>query len=135
MSEDEFFWKVVDARIKFVKDEKGEISHAILFQNGQELKAKKLPEEHIIDINPAILDNYTGKYKFKDDTITISKENNKLFARPADQPKLEMFPLSETDFLIKEINAKLSFIKELNGKVNKIKLNLNGMDSELPRIE
>jgi CubicO group peptidase (beta-lactamase class C family) len=135
LSEDEFFWKVVDARIKFVKDEKGEISQAVLFQNGQELKAKKLPEEHIIEINPAIPDNYTGKYKFKDDTITISKENNKLFAQPTGQSRLEMFSLSETDFIIKEINAKLSFVKGENGKVNKIKLNLNGMDSELPRIE
>ena len=129
------FWKVVDARIKFIKDENGEISNAVLFQNGQELKAKKLAEEHIIEINPGILDNYTGKYKFKDDIITISKANNKLYAQPTGQSKLEMLPLSETDFVIKEINAKLSFVKEENGKVNKIKLNLNGMDSELPRIE
>ena len=126
----------MDARIKFVKDEKGEINQAILFQNGQELKAKKLPEEHIVEINPAILDNYTGKYKFKDNiVVTVSKENNKLFAQPTDQPKLEMLPVSETDFVIKEINAKISFVKEESGKVNKIKLNMNGMDSELPRIE
>ena len=136
MSEDEFFWKVVDARIKFVKDDKGEISHTILFQNGQELKAKKLKEEVIIEINPAILDNYTGKYKLNDNiVVTILKENNKLFAQPTNQPKLEMLPLSDTDFVIKEINAKLSFIKEENGKVNKIKLNMNSMNSELPRIE
>ena len=45
-----------------------------------------------------------------------------------------MLPLSETEFIIKEINAKLSFVKE-NGKVSKIKLNMNSMDSELPRIE
>src|ERR1035437_269732 len=135
LSEDEFFWKVVEARIKFIKDEKGEISQAVLFQNGQELKAKRLPEEHIIEINPAILDNYAGKYKFKDDIITISKENNKFFAQPTGQSKLEMSPLSETDFIIKEINAKLTFVKGENGKVTKIKLNLNGMDSELPKIE
>lgn len=136
LSENEFFWKVVEAKIKFVKDEKGEVSHAILFQNGQEIKAKKLPEEHVIDINPAILDNYTGKYKLKENLIvTISKENNKLFAQPTGQPKLEMSPLSETDFVIKEINAKLSFVKEGNGKVNKINLNMNNMNSELPRIE
>jgi len=135
-AEDEFFWKVVDARLKFVKDEKGEINGAILFQNGQELKAKKLPEEIIVEINPAILDNYTGKYRLNSNVVvTIFKENNKLFAEPTDQPKLEMLPLSETDFVIKEINAKLSFVKDENGKVNKIKLNMNGGNSELPRIE
>ncbi len=46
-----------------------------------------------------------------------------------------MLPVSETDFVIKEINAKISFVKEVSGKVNKFKLNMNGMDSELPRIE
>ncbi|MEP6596513.1 MAG: serine hydrolase [Ginsengibacter sp.] len=136
LSEDEFFLKVVEARIKFIKDDKGEISNAILFQNGQEINAKKLKEETIININPAILDSYTGKYKLKDNIIvTVTKENNKLYAQPTGQPKLSMEPLSETDFIIKEINAKLSFIKGDNGKANKIKLNMNGSDSELPRIE
>jgi len=136
LSEDEFFWKVVDARIKFLKDEKGEMNQAILFQNGQELKAKKLKEESIFEINPAILDNYIGKYKFDSTTVvTISKEKNKLFAQATNQPKLEMFPLSETDFIIKEINAKIIFVKEESGKVNKLKLNMNSVDRELPRIE
>ncbi|MEJ7671609.1 MAG: hypothetical protein WKF59_02585 [Chitinophagaceae bacterium] len=58
-----------------------------------------------------------------------------MFAQPTGQPKLEMLPVSETDFVIKEINAKISFVKEVSGKVNKLKLNMNGMDSELPRIE
>ena len=135
-SENEFFWKVVDARIQFVKDEKGEINQAILFQNGQELKAKRLPEEIIVQINPAVLDQYTGKYKLNDNIIvTVSKENNKLFAKPTDQPKVEMLPLSETDFVIKEINAKISFIKDASGKFSKFKLDMSGRNSELPRIE
>ena len=136
MSEDQFFWKVVDAKIKFIKDEKGEFTQAILFQNGQELKAKKLPEEKIVPIDPLILDRYIGKYRLNDNTVvTVFKENNKLFAQPTNQSKLEMLPLSETDFVIKEINAKISFVKDENGKVTKFKLNMNGRDSELPRIE
>ena len=46
-----------------------------------------------------------------------------------------MLPLSETDFVIKELNAKIYFVKDENGKVNKFKLTMNGMDNELPRIE
>ncbi len=67
--------------------------------------------------------------------VTISKEKDKIFAQPTGQPKLEMFPVSETDFVLKEINAKLSFIKGENDKVNKIKLHMNGTDTELPRME
>ncbi len=135
-SEDEFFWKIVVARIKFFKNEKGDVTHATLFQNGQEINAKKLPEETVVNIDPAILDNYTGKYQYKpDNVLTVSKGNNKLFAQPQGESKLELEPTSETDFVIKKINAKLSFVKDENGKVNKIKLNLNGVQSELPRVE
>ncbi len=135
-SEIEFFWKVVEARIKFIKNEKGEVSHAMFTQNGQEINAKKLKEDSIVKIDTALLKNYAGKYKFINNmVVTISKESNKIFAQPTGQPKLEMFPVSETDFVLKEINAKLSFIKGENGKVNKIKLHMNGSDTELPRME
>jgi len=134
-SENEFFWKVVDARVKFVKNENGEVTHALFTQNGQEINAKKLKEDSIVKVNPALLDNYTGKFKFINDIVTISKENDKLFAQAAGQPKLELFPVSETEFVLKEINGKLSFIKGENGKVNKIRLHMNNTDSELPRIE
>jgi hypothetical protein len=127
---------VVDARIKFFRNEKGEVTHAILFQNGQEIKATKLKEEKIIDINPAILDDYTGRSQYKPDVVlTIVKEDNKLFGQPTGQSKLQLEPLSETEFIIKELNAKLMFIKDENGKVNKIRLNLNGVESELPRVD
>ena len=135
-AKDEFFWKIVEARIKFFKDEKGNVSKAILFQNGQEINAKKLPEENIVKITPAILDNYIGKYQFKPGIeIVVTKETDKLYAQPTGQSKLELEPVSETDFIIKEINAHLSFVKDDSGKVNKIKLDLNGVKSELPRID
>jgi len=136
MAEDEFFFKVVEARLKFLKDERGEINSVVLFQNGQELKAKKLEEVAIANVDPSIFDQYTGNYKLNDKTIvTILKENNKLFALPSGESKLEMLPVSETDFVIKELNARLSFVKDENGKVQKIKLNMNGTDSELPRMK
>ena len=134
-SQNEFFWKVVDARIKFIKNDSGVISHAIFRQNGQELNVKKMKEEVIVTINPVLLDKYSGNYKFINDmVVTISKEKDKLFAQATGQGKLEMFPVSDTQFVLKEINAKITF-KEEGGKVNKLMLNLNGTDSELPRME
>ena len=40
--EDKFFLKVVDAKITFSKDEKGNITSLTLFQNGRELPGKKI---------------------------------------------------------------------------------------------
>jgi hypothetical protein len=97
---------------------------------------QKLPEEKIATVDPAIYDKYVGKYKLNDNiTVAIFKENNKLFAQATNQPKLEMSPVSDTDFVILEINAKLSFVKGEDGKATKIKLNMNNTNSELPRIE
>jgi len=41
-SETEFFWKVVNARVKFVKNEKGQVSKVILFQANTEIQAPKI---------------------------------------------------------------------------------------------
>ncbi len=37
-SDTKFFLKVVDAQIVFVKNEKGAVTHLILFQGGRQLK-------------------------------------------------------------------------------------------------
>jgi CubicO group peptidase (beta-lactamase class C family) len=135
-SQEEFFWKVVDARIKFIKNERGEIGHASFTQNGNNMNVAKLKEEVIVPINPALLDGYTGRFKYVGDmVVTITKENNKLFAQATGQGKLEMFPVSDTEFVLQEINARITFLKDDSGKVNKFKLRLNGADTELPRIE
>ena len=40
--DDLFFLKVVDAKLKFTKDEKGVVNAATLYQNGQEVPCKKI---------------------------------------------------------------------------------------------
>ncbi len=135
-TQEEFFWKVVDARIKFIKNEKGEVGHASFTQNGNNINVPKLKEEVIVPINPALLDGYTGRFKYVGDmVVTITKENNKLFAQATGQGKLEMFPVSDTEFVLREINARITFVKDDSGKVNKFKLRMNGSDTELPRME
>jgi CubicO group peptidase (beta-lactamase class C family) len=40
-SETEFFLKVIDAQVTFVKDQQGKVTHLILHQNGRNMEAKK----------------------------------------------------------------------------------------------
>jgi CubicO group peptidase (beta-lactamase class C family) len=44
-SETAFFLKVVDATIRFVKDDKGRVSEMVLLQGGREVKAKRIEEK------------------------------------------------------------------------------------------
>ena len=41
-SESNFFYKIVDAKITFEKDEEGNVTHLILHQMGQEIPALKI---------------------------------------------------------------------------------------------
>jgi hypothetical protein len=40
-SETKFFLKVVDAEVEFFKNDKGEVTHIVLHQGGQDMKSTK----------------------------------------------------------------------------------------------
>jgi hypothetical protein len=41
-SETEFYYKVVEAQVTFVKNEQGQVTQLILHQNGRNMPAKKI---------------------------------------------------------------------------------------------
>jgi hypothetical protein len=135
LGKDEFFWKIVEARLKFGRDEKGQVSQAVIFQNGQELKGTKMEPDKIVAINAEVLDRYTGKYKMQDQVVVLSRTDNKLFAKADNDPLLELLPISDTRFIVKEINAKVTFIGGETGKAGKFKLEMNGRTEEATRVE
>ncbi|MEJ2635254.1 MAG: serine hydrolase, partial [Calditrichia bacterium] len=76
-SENEFFWKVTEARIQFVRDETGEVRHAIHYQGGRELKVPRIEEEIPAELDPASYDQYTGEYELGQGiTITVTREGD-----------------------------------------------------------
>ncbi|MBD0367319.1 MAG: DUF3471 domain-containing protein [Flavisolibacter sp.] len=80
-----------------------------------------------------LLDSYTGRYKVKEGRVlTVSKIEDKRFAQPTGQGKLQLFPVSDAEFVLKEVNARITFVKGENGKADKLKLRMNGTDQELP---
>jgi CubicO group peptidase (beta-lactamase class C family) len=133
---DEFFWKVVDARIKFNRNEQGQVTGGHFVQNGNEMDVPKMKEEKIISIDPALYKNYTGKYDYGNNFhITVTTENNKIFAQGTNQPRLEIFPVSEKEFVVMDINARITFIEGADGKVSKLNLDMGGQKKDAPKIE
>jgi CubicO group peptidase (beta-lactamase class C family) len=113
---DEFFWKVVEARIKFLTNETGIVTGAIHYQGGRELQVKKLPEISIITLDQSVLERYAGGYQYDPNmVITITVVEGRLFAQPAGQNKIELFPVSETAFVAKEIDAGVVFLPDSEG--------------------
>jgi len=111
MGNDEFYWKVVEARIKFLKNEGGEIDRAIHYQGGREINVKKLSDIKAVALSQEVLEKYCGNYEYQSDMIiAITAGEGKLFAQPGGMNRLELFPVSETEFAAKEMNASLKFI-------------------------
>ena len=136
-SESEFFWKVVDARVQFVRDEKGQVTKAVHQQGGQTIQAPKMKDQTVAAVDPAAFDPFVGKYDYGQGKaiLTVTREGNQLFAQMTGQPKFEIFPSSATEFFWKVVNAKITFVKDASGKVTKAVHEQGGQRLEVAKIE
>lgn len=126
-SETEFFWKVVDAQITFVRDEQGKVTYAIHRQAGQEFQVPKIEEETVATVDPAIYNDYIGEYELApNQIISVTTENDRLFVQLTGQPKFEVFPRSETEYFLKIVQATVTFFKDQDGKVTYLLVNQAG---------
>jgi hypothetical protein len=140
-SETNFFLKVVDAQVDFVKDEKGEVTHFILHQNGQEMNARRLsgtveaPAEHkAITVAPEILKQYIGTYPLSSAfAITVTVEDGQLMEQATHQPKFPIFPEANDKFFLKVVDAQIEFVRDGSGTVKSLILRQGGRDQPAPQ--
>ena len=72
------------------------------------------------------LSSYCGQYEWKPGIfVTISNENDNLFVSAPELPKSPMTAVSATEFDVKAVQARITFMME-SGKVNKMKVRMNG---------
>jgi CubicO group peptidase (beta-lactamase class C family) len=98
-------------------------------------KESEEAEESKTDVDPELYDDYVGVYQVSGVTITITKENNRLMGEATGVPKTELVPESETTFLAKGANVRLTFQRDENGKVTQLIVNQDGQDIPAKRIE
>jgi CubicO group peptidase (beta-lactamase class C family) len=132
----EYYWKVVDARIKFVRDESGKVTHGEFQQNGTKLKVLKLPEHKIVTVDIALYKLYAGKYNLGNNMVLdITSENDHIYVQATNQPRFEMFPVSDQEFVLQEANSRLTFYPADGGTVKKLALKMGDRSMEGERIE
>ena len=110
------------------------IEHIFLFQLNKDLEAivfgekYEIPKVYIaIKLDPKIYDAYIGQYKLDDNRfITITKDDNRLFAEIMDCEKVEIFPESEKTFFQKGIDVQITFSKNDKGEVLDLLLSIGG---------
>ena len=96
------------------------------FQPAQRVLAK---------VDPKILDGYVGAYRLSPTTlVNVTRDGNQLYVQPTGQDRLEMFPQSDHEFFLKEVDALLTFETGPDGKATQLTLRQNGADHAAPRL-
>jgi D-alanyl-D-alanine carboxypeptidase len=92
-------------------------------------------EKKEISLAPEKLDSFPGVYEIKPDfKITVTREGNQLLAQATNQPKVPIFPSTETTFFYKVVDAELVFQRDASGKVTSLTLKQNGREMPGKRL-
>jgi len=94
-----------------------------------------IDEPKEVKLSEEVLNHYVGKYQLAPNFIlTITVNNDKIFAQATGQSQLEIFPSSEDEFYLKVVDARIKFVTE-NGVVTKLILFQNGKEMPAVKIE
>ncbi len=131
-SNDKFFYKIVEAKLSFLRDDQGKVDRLILHQGGRDQTATKMAEAYApeaVVIDSTILQRYVGEYQFpQGGKVTVIRDGNQLRARLSGQPAIEIYPKSETRFFYKIVIAEISFQIDDQKRVRSLTLHQGGLD-------
>ncbi|MBK9154314.1 MAG: serine hydrolase [Chloracidobacterium sp.] len=93
----------------------------------------ELPRERkAITVASTTLQKYVGDYQLTSSIVAaITFDDGKLWFKIDGQPKLELFPETETDFFMKAVDAQVTFVKDESGKVVRMQFK-QGSGSGIP---
>ena len=88
------------------------------------------------DIDPQVYDDYVGRYEYGSGAVmTVTRDNDRLFAQLSGQAKHEIFPTSETKFFWKVVTAQVEFLRDDDGTLTSARHTQGGVTFEAPKME
>jgi hypothetical protein len=128
-SETQFFDRTLDQQIKFERDAAGVVTGAIVYIDGEENPAKRLPDRAEVELPQDTLDRYTGVYELMPGLdVVMTVENGRLMTQITGQSKQELFAEAEGRFFLKTVNAQVEFNGNKNGKATGLIIHQGGQD-------
>jgi CubicO group peptidase (beta-lactamase class C family) len=105
-------------------------------RDSEETDAEPTAERVAVDIDPEIYEEYAGKYELRPGFIlAVTIDDGWLLVEPTGQQQIEMVPESETSFFVREVDARLEFLRNDNGDIHQLVLYQGGQEMAAPRIE
>lgn len=91
--------------------------------------------EQVIQLSSEVLDRYAGTYQLHNAVFTVARDDGQLSARLSGQAATRCHAVSETEFVAREIGARLRFILGVDGVPTAVVLNQRGNDHTMQRID
>jgi hypothetical protein len=134
-SADEYFWKITDARVHFLRDERGDVISAQHTQGGNTFKAPRLAADAVA-LTAEQLDAFVGQYQYGPSAVlTVRRDGQQLLAQLTDQPEFPIFPTADDNFEWRVVPAEVRFVKGDDGKATKAVHRQNGITFDAPKIK
>ncbi len=134
-AKDAFFWKITDAEVVFLRNDKGEVIAARHSQGGNTFRAARIADAEI-KLTDAELDAITGQYQYGAAAVlTVTRDGPSVFAQLTGQPKFQIYPKSATEFEWRVVPASVAFKKDGDGKVTQATHTQNGATFDAPKIK
>jgi len=95
------------------------------------------PKEHKeVSVDPKIFDAYVGKYELIPGfDLSVTREGDQIFLQATGQPKVQMFPESNTQFFLKVVEAEITFVVGgSGGNATELILHQSGIDQHAKRV-
>ncbi len=87
-------------------------------KNANAVEMLKRLEGRAAAVDTKVYDAYVGEYEIAPGfVLTITREGNSLMSQATGQAKVEIFPESETTFFLRVVDAKVTFVKDPQGRV------------------
>ncbi len=132
---DEFFWKITDASVAFLRDENGKVIGARHTQGGSSFRAMRLVESEV-KLTKAQLDAILGEYDYGNGAkLTVTHDGENVFAQLTSQPKLPIFPKSPTEYEWRIVPATIKFTADQDGKITGAIHSQGGATINAPKIK
>ncbi len=138
---DAFFVKDAFTRVRFEREAGGKAARLLIDNWGAQPPAVRddtpeKPAPVAVTVDPAIYRAYAGEYELAPGFIlTVTVEGDRLMTQATGQSKVEIFPSSPTEFFLKVVDARITFVKDASGAVAQLVLHQGGRDMPAKKIK
>jgi CubicO group peptidase (beta-lactamase class C family) len=99
-------------------------------------KPAPVKQRTAITLPTSAMARYVGTYQLAPTfAIAVTLDGDALYAQPTGQQKFRLWPETEVDFFMKEVDAQVTFIRDADGTVSGLMLHQNGQNMPARKVK